>query len=215
MTTPAYNNRLVLPDPPSKNEQALLLWANNHVVNGLLPGENVTLSAVEQTLTPYNPIDVPDTGIVTINATGGGGGGDYASLTGPGKTDTPGDLVQAGGFNVDDSEGSDILLKTVGGIIELEASNGASLVLDDSTGDISLNAPQIGTTVAVGAVNGTLDLYGSPLMVQTNATFLLGFFGGGPDVQQTVTGSRGGNAALASLLTALASYGLIIDSSTP
>jgi hypothetical protein len=32
--------------------------------------------------------------------------------------------------------------------------------------------------------------------------------------RQTVTGSRGGNAALASLLTALAAYGVVIDSST-
>lgn len=35
-----------------------------------------------------------------------------------------------------------------------------------------------------------------------------------PVSKQTVTGSRGGNAALASLLTALATYGLIIDSTT-
>lgn len=43
----------------------------------------------------------------------------------------------------------------------------------------------------------------------------LGFFGPPSGVQQTVVGSRGGNAALASLLTALANYGLIIDSTTP
>jgi hypothetical protein len=43
---------------------------------------------------------------------------------------------------------------------------------------------------------------------------LLGFFTAGLQTQQTVTGSRGGNAALASLLTALATYGLITDSTT-
>lgn len=42
----------------------------------------------------------------------------------------------------------------------------------------------------------------------------LGFYGGTPAVKQTVTGSRGGNAALASLLTALANIGLITDSSS-
>jgi len=42
----------------------------------------------------------------------------------------------------------------------------------------------------------------------------LGFFGTGVQAQQTVTGSRAGNAALASLLTKLATYGLIVDSST-
>ena len=42
----------------------------------------------------------------------------------------------------------------------------------------------------------------------------LGFNGSTPIAKPTVTGSRGGNAALASLLTALANYGLITDSSS-
>jgi len=46
------------------------------------------------------------------------------------------------------------------------------------------------------------------------ALFKHGFFGSAPIAKPTVTGSRGGNAALASLLTQLASLGLITDSST-
>lgn len=42
----------------------------------------------------------------------------------------------------------------------------------------------------------------------------VGFHASTPVAKQTVTGSRGGNAALASVLTALASYGLITDSSS-
>lgn len=42
----------------------------------------------------------------------------------------------------------------------------------------------------------------------------IGFHGAAPVARQTVTGSRGGNAALASLLTKLANLGLIIDSTT-
>ena len=42
----------------------------------------------------------------------------------------------------------------------------------------------------------------------------VGFYGTIPQGKPTVTGSRGGNAALASLLTALASLGLITDSSS-
>lgn len=41
-----------------------------------------------------------------------------------------------------------------------------------------------------------------------------GFAGATPVARQTVTGSRGGNAALASLLTAMANFGWITDSST-
>jgi parallel beta-helix repeat protein len=42
----------------------------------------------------------------------------------------------------------------------------------------------------------------------------VGFYGTTPAAQPTVTGSKGGNAALASLLTALATLGLVTDSTT-
>jgi hypothetical protein len=42
----------------------------------------------------------------------------------------------------------------------------------------------------------------------------IGVLGATPVAQQTVTGSRGGNAALASFLTALATFGFIVDSTT-
>ena len=42
----------------------------------------------------------------------------------------------------------------------------------------------------------------------------LGFYGAAPVVKPTVTGSKGGNAALASLITALANLGLIVDSTS-
>lgn len=50
----------------------------------------------------------------------------------------------------------------------------------------------------------------------TSPSFLVsvGFNGTTAITKPTVTGSRGSNAALASLLTALANYGLITDSST-
>lgn len=42
----------------------------------------------------------------------------------------------------------------------------------------------------------------------------IGFYGTSPQTKQAITGSRGGNAALASLLTSLAAIGLITDSTT-
>jgi hypothetical protein len=57
-----------------------------------------------------------------------------------------------------------------------------------------------------------------PLILQSGTLQLtdtaLGAFGGSGTTKQTVTGSRGANAALASLLTALAAYGLITDGSS-
>jgi len=66
-------------------------------------------------------------------------------------------------------------------------------------------------TDTMGAIVGTLA--GITVSAVAGAV-RLGFFGGGAAVKAAVTGSRGANAALASLLTALAGYGLITDSST-
>jgi len=63
---------------------------------------------------------------------------------------------------------------------------------------------------------GTIRLRGGTAgtaQVQVNDTGL-GFFSGTPIAKPTVTGSRGGNAALQSLLTQLANLGLITDSSS-
>jgi hypothetical protein len=51
-------------------------------------------------------------------------------------------------------------------------------------------------------------------VADNNGTAQLGLFGTASAAQQTVSGSRGGNAALQSLCTALANYGLIIDSTS-
>lgn len=50
--------------------------------------------------------------------------------------------------------------------------------------------------------------------IGTATTQKLGFWNSAPIAQPTVTGSRGGNAALASLLTQLATMGLIVDGSS-
>ncbi len=68
-------------------------------------------------------------------------------------------------------------------------------------------------TIANGA-NFTFSTGSTGTKIGTGATQKIGFWNATPVVQQTVTGSRGGNAALASLLTALATAGLVVDSSS-
>lgn len=66
-----------------------------------------------------------------------------------------------------------------------------------------------------GATFGTLRNKGTPANI--NMTFgdgALGFFGASPGAKPEITGSRGGNAALQSLLSALENLGLITDSSS-
>jgi len=50
--------------------------------------------------------------------------------------------------------------------------------------------------------------------VQFDSSRKLGFFGSSANFRQTITGSRGGNTALGNLLTALSSYGLIVNNTT-
>lgn len=77
---------------------------------------------------------------------------------------------------------------------------------------LALQAPTDGTDGFISLVTGGA----SPAEALRAGTGpALGFNGTFPITKPTVTGSRGANAALASLLTALANYGLIVDSSTP
>ena len=78
--------------------------------------------------------------------------------------------------------------------------------VSDTPGSISTTAGTVSVVcgrVLIVGVEGTISLFST-------------LTGGGtaPIVKPTVTGSRGGNAALASLLTALASLDFIIDSTT-
>lgn len=63
-----------------------------------------------------------------------------------------------------------------------------------------------GSSMAFGTTNG--------MKIGTATTQRIGFYNTTPVAQQTVTGSRGGNAALANLLTTLATLGLIVDSTS-
>ena len=68
---------------------------------------------------------------------------------------------------------------------------------------------QVGANVLLEA-NGNVTIGGDLNHDGSN----VGFFGTAPAVKPTVTGSRGGNAALADLLTDLAGIGLITDSTS-
>ena len=69
----------------------------------------------------------------------------------------------------------------------------------------------LGGTGSAGRLR--LNPSGNPVILGT-AGGKLGFYGAAEVVKQDVAGSRGGNAALANLLTALATEGVITDSTT-
>jgi hypothetical protein len=62
---------------------------------------------------------------------------------------------------------------------------------------------------------GGVQIWVTPSAIQIGTTTsAIGFFSQAAQTRRTVTGSKGGNSALASLLSALSAYGLIIDSTT-
>jgi hypothetical protein len=66
-----------------------------------------------------------------------------------------------------------------------------------------------------GGTDGSVIIRtGTTKMFEVTGSNTMAFFNVTPAAQPTVTGSRGGNAALASLLTGLASLGLVVDSSS-
>jgi hypothetical protein len=113
-------------------------------------------------------------------------------VTGLGYTAAAG-LPASGGTVAGDVTITGTLRVTPGAVVELGAD----------TNLYRAGANQIGTDDSL-AVGADLQHWGSKL----------GLFGTTAVSKPTVTGSRGGNAALASLLTALAQLGLITDSTT-
>ena len=120
---------------------------------------------------------------------------------------------------------------TVGRISNITANN--SLAFQNSTGattyyEFRSTALILNSTVAAGGIvfNTDTNLYRSTAdTLRTDDSLIIGaalshigstagFFNTAAVAKPTVTGSRGGNAALASLLTALAGLGLITDSSS-
>lgn len=107
----------------------------------------------------------------------------------------------------------DVLLSSTGGTLYSAANGGLTLVTQaanapitihgNGTGGVNLNTDQGGTV--------TLGRSGSTTLVNSNA---IGFFGAAAANRQGISGSKAGNAALASVIAALVNLGLATDSTT-
>jgi hypothetical protein len=97
---------------------------------------------------------------------------------------------------------------TINGSLSV-AAGANNVTIDAGTIDLAIGST---TWVSIGT-GGTIALNRN-VVVGDTTTRTVGFYGSGGQAQQTVTGSRGGNAALADLLTKLANLGLIVDGTT-
>lgn len=84
------------------------------------------------------------------------------------------------------------------------------------------NGGTVGTVIGLyvaGLTAGATNNYAiytnaGDIRLMASASDKIGFHGSAPVAKQTVTGSRGGNAALTSLMTALANLGLVVNSTS-
>ncbi len=93
----------------------------------------------------------------------------------------------------------------------LEFSTGQKLTFASTSGGINMGADVGGVLTNISFTSDGKVIVGGTMIHDGSQ---LGFFSHAAASKPTVTGSRGGNAALASLLTALAGLGLLTDSSS-
>jgi hypothetical protein len=102
---------------------------------------------------------------------------------------------------------------TTGGSVTISSGAGWS------GGQVNINSPgsAVQGIISIGVTTSSevrVGGNGTAVNIGYHAAAKVGFFTTASAVKQTVSGAKGGNAALGSLLTALATYGLITDSSS-
>lgn len=213
----------------------LNVTANQLVANSVLASKiSVTsLSAISAdvgTLTAGFISNATGTTFINLDATGSGifikGGSDF-SVTAAGAA-TFGGTVSSNHFTASTAAYSGLI--AVDSIYGYGGSGGSSAVTKGhitlTLAALNLWRPDNTTTAAIvlasggtNTINGDTTIGGSLTVnfdaaLGNAATDTISFYGAAGATQQTITGSRGGNAALASLLTALDALGIIVDSSS-
>jgi hypothetical protein len=100
--------------------------------------------------------------------------------------------------------------------IHIASQSGTGEIATAAAADGVLTGTAAGDTAIRAVTSGkSIHIGGGTSVIEVTQGDALGFFNDAtPATKQTVTGSRGANAALASLLTALAAYGLVTDSTS-
>lgn len=161
------------------------------ILGGTGSGESLTISSTAHATK----------GVIAIGTTTASGNVVFGSTSVPtgvtaGQVAFTKEIIMTGGAEVRFARTSDGVQV---GMIQFDtANNRVQINSNSSAGKVALRANA--TTVF------EIDISGGNTRI--------GFFATTPAVKQTVTGAKGSNAALGSLLTALAAYGLVTDSSS-
>jgi len=147
-------------------------------------------------------------------------GGSNCSITnvyiGKGRrSSTPQDLTiqSTNAWSVADLAGSNITIRpgagrgdSVGTTITLDTPNTTTSGTTQHTYTTRMTLKE--TDITLGSADD------EPITLATTVTAEIGFHGATPVAKQTIAGSKGGNVALANLLAALATSGIIVDSTS-
>ena len=131
-------------------------------------------------------------------------------------------VITVGGL-IPEQSGEYILGASAGGWVTVKSDGGGFRVYNDDESEFAFeidnNNGVIRSQYPIQAFHGMLlgdELAALPAPASGATVYALGgAFRVAQHAPPTVTGSRGGNAALASLLTVLANAGLIVNSTTP
>lgn len=128
--------------------------------------------------------------------------GTYASPTDTADTHVLFDIVAMGYASSGYRDAAVIRFRQDGALSGVNVPCRVTLMSRDSAGNLK--------NVVGARASGACEIYGA--LAHQGST--LGFYNTTPTTKPTITGSRGGNAALADLLTKLAGLGLLTDSTT-
>ena len=167
---------------------------------GLVAGSGITITGTWPNETIASASGGPGGVTQDIQVNDAGGFGDAASIV-PGST-----------FQVDSGSTAVIIdhlnLSVSNGTFSVNTLGTGGITLRSTGGNIDINTTSALNQIRIGTANNSNVQVGG-------GSSNLGFYNGTQTAQQTVTGSRSGGAALTNLLTALAAFGLIVDSTTP
>ncbi len=179
----------------------------------VIAGGSVDLTFVDNTSTFAN-LRITDAGVVTIRSTLTAT--QITATLGLASTGAVVNLNASSNFNVNIATGSSTGAVAIGNAAAgaVAIASGAASSFTVTGANILLTTLSSGNITLSAAGNVRLTAPSGGVVIVGLGLDTIAFFNGSGATKQTVSGSRGSNAALASLLTALAGYGLIVDSSS-
>ena len=143
----------------------------------------------------------------------------FTGLAGTATTATIGNTAGASSTTINAGTGNiDIGTSATARTINIGPTGAANVTfavnIGTSTGGGTAGSPRTINIGDYGAGYSAVNIEADYVNVANNAAAALGFYGASPKTKFTVTGSRGGNAALLAVLDVLERLGLITDSST-